>query len=246
MQRSLCVLFALLSLTDLAMTRWLIGSSDRQVHEANPIAKWCLESHGWAGMVCYKCAVVLLVLGLSTVVFRYRPRAASGILAFGCACLALVVCYSTALCRTPPGAADDEETRQRLESMNNETRAWNDQRSAMLALLHELRQELLVESCTLREAVDRLAKSDDGKVPGVLHAQTRLYPDRPVAQGIAAFIISHTVSTVKHEPHTAAQLALRLVREFEHTYGSAIPDMLADYLEGIDREAVRAQIGKDI
>jgi hypothetical protein len=237
MHRSLSVLFVLLSLIDLILTLWLLGNSGSQVYEANPIAKWCLESHGWRGMAFYKGAVVLFVLGLSAVIVRYRPRAARRILGFGCASLTLVVCYSTALCQTP-FRTSEEESRQRLENMNGETQAWNQKRAKMLALLRELRKGILGERCTLREAVHRLATSDQGKVSSVLRSQIQIYPGRPVAQAIAAFVISHIVSTLKQDPHSAAQLAGRLVREFEKTYGSAVPKMLADYLENIDRAAV--------
>jgi hypothetical protein len=239
MHRSLCVLFALLSLTDLALTRWLIDRSGSPVYEANPIAKWCLDSHGWPGMACFKGGLVLLVMGLYAIIFRYRPRAASRVLGFGCTSLILVVGYSAALCQTPLKAADEEEGRQHLAKMNNETRKWNRQRDTMLALLAELRQRLLVERCTLREAVDRLATLEQGKLSEVLRAQIRPYRNIPVAQSIAAFVISHAVSSVKDKRHCAAQLGRRLAREFEQTYSSAVPAMVAGLLEGVEREAVQ-------
>jgi hypothetical protein len=230
MHRSLSVLFTLLSLTDLALTWWLLDGSGGWVYEANPIARWFLQHHGWPGMACFKVAVVFLVLGLTAIIFRYRPRAARGILGLGCASLALVVWYSTGLCQAPQQAIDEEASLQHLESMNSQIRGWNCRRDVMLVHLGKIREELLAERCTLREAVDRLATSDQGKLPDVLRPQLRLYPGRPFAECIAAFLISHVVNSLKEEPQYACSIACNLVREFEDTFSRAIPTMLADSL----------------
>jgi hypothetical protein len=238
MHRLLCVLFALLSLVDLALTRWLLGRSRGQVYEANPIAKWFLERHGWPGMACFKGAVVLLVMGLYAIIVRYRPRAAWGVLTFGCASLSIVVCYSLILCQSPIQSTreEEEEVSQRLEAMNEQTQlTWNRQRDAMLALLGDLRQDLLAERCTLGEAVDRLATLEHGEMSDVLRSQTKLYADRPVIQGVAAFLISHVVNSLKEDRRSASKLGHRLAREFEITYGSTVPNMLAILIQDIDR-----------
>jgi hypothetical protein len=238
MDRSLYVLFALLSLVDLALTRLLLGRSRAQVYEANPIAKWFLERHGWPGIACFKSAVVLLVLGLSAVIFRYRPRTARGVLGFGCATLAIVVCYSLILYQRPIESTDDElQARRSLENLNNDTQQINRQRATMLALLADIRQDLLVERCTLGQAVDRLATLEQGKISDVLQAQVKVYPNRPVAQGIAAFLITHVVNTLKQDPHSASQLGRRLARQFESTYGSTVPTMLSRVIQDIDCQA---------
>jgi hypothetical protein len=240
MHRSLCVLFALLSLIDLALTRVLLGRSRSQVFEVNPLAKWFLERHGWPGIAGYKGALVLLVLGLCAIIFRYRPRAARGVLGFGCASLALVVCYSLTLCQRPTKSVgeEEEESRQYLENLNNETQVINRQRTAMMALLAELRQDLVVERCTLGQAVNRLATQEQGKISDVLRAQIKIYPNRPASQGIAAFLISYIVNTLKNDRHSASRVGRRLAREFERTYGSSIPTVLADLIHDIDRMAV--------
>ena len=88
------ILFALLSLADLTLTWWLLGHSDGQVYEVNPVARWWLVRHGAVGLACFKGAVVLLVLTLTAVISRSKPRAAGQVLTFGCVSLVFVVLYS--------------------------------------------------------------------------------------------------------------------------------------------------------
>ena len=92
------LLFVLLSLVDLALTCWLLGHSEGQVYEANPVAGWWLARYGAAGLAGFKGAVVLLVLTLVAFIARRESRAAGRILIFGCVSLVLVDLYSVALC----------------------------------------------------------------------------------------------------------------------------------------------------
>jgi hypothetical protein len=91
------ILFALLSLADLTLTCWLLGHSDGQIYEANPVARWWLAQHGAVGLAGFKGAIVLFVLTLTVVISRHKPRAAGRILTFGCVSLVFVVLYSAAL-----------------------------------------------------------------------------------------------------------------------------------------------------
>jgi hypothetical protein len=100
------LLFALLSVTDLFLTWWLLDHSDGEVYESNPVANWWLARHGWLGLVAFKAGGVLLVIGLVAFISRYRPRAGGRILGFACAILALVVLYSAFLWRWVPGAPE--------------------------------------------------------------------------------------------------------------------------------------------
>src|SRR5262245_36528876 len=102
------LLFILLSLADLALTGWLLGRPGAEVYEANPVARWWLAHYGWPGFAGFKAAVVGLVIALSAVIARSRPRAAGRVLGLGCAGLAAVVLYSAALC---PAAARSPQER---------------------------------------------------------------------------------------------------------------------------------------
>jgi hypothetical protein len=119
------LLFVVLSLADLTLTCWLLGHSEGQVYEVNPVAGWWLARHGAAGLAGFKGAVVLLVLTLTAVISRRKPQTAGRILTFGCVSLIFVVLYSVALCPAACHLPEEREmiaTRgfnQRLEKMKS-------------------------------------------------------------------------------------------------------------------------------
>ena len=78
------LLFVVLSLADLALTWWLFTSSNGQVDEANPLARWWLAQFGWLGLAAFKAGVVVLVVGLAGLIGRSRPRTAGRVLDLGC------------------------------------------------------------------------------------------------------------------------------------------------------------------
>jgi uncharacterized protein DUF5658 len=86
--------FVLLSLADLALTWALIRDGLGSVYESNPVAAWCLQGYGWAGMAAFKALMVLASGGLSEVISRYRPRSGGRVLVLGCFLTASVVLYS--------------------------------------------------------------------------------------------------------------------------------------------------------
>jgi hypothetical protein len=96
--------FVLLSLADLTMTWALIGDGLGSVYESNPVAAWCLQGYGWAGMAVFKAVMVLASGGLSEVISRYRPRTGGRVLALGCIITASVVLYSGYLYLTVPAS----------------------------------------------------------------------------------------------------------------------------------------------
>jgi hypothetical protein len=110
------LLFLLLSLADLALTYWLLRQSDRQIYEANPVARWWLVQYGAAGLACFKGAVALAVLILVAFIARHRPRAAGRILVFACLSLVLVVVYSATLC---PAACREMSATKRDQEVRN-------------------------------------------------------------------------------------------------------------------------------
>jgi Domain of unknown function (DUF5658) len=91
------LLFTLLSVADLTVTWWLLGNSDGDIYEANPIARFWLQRYGSLGLAGFKVSLILLTTFLIVIVARSRPRAAGRLLGFGCVCLTLVVSYSAAL-----------------------------------------------------------------------------------------------------------------------------------------------------
>jgi hypothetical protein len=103
--------FVLLSLADLTMTWALIGDGLGSVYESNPVAAWCLQGYGWAGMAGFKALMVLASGGLSEVISRYRPRTGGRVLVLGCIITASVVLYSGYLYLTAPASESSDEMR---------------------------------------------------------------------------------------------------------------------------------------
>ena len=222
-------LFALLSLADLALTWWLLGHSGGEVYEANPVARWCLAKHGWAGLACFKAFVVLLVVGLAAVIARSRPRAAGRLLGLGCAGLAVVVGYSAALCRAgglSPERRQAEEARAvetGLAELNRDTLQQIRRVQASSAFRERLCEDLVAGRRPLGEAAERMAASVSGREPIWLRLLAHRYPDLSTRARVAAWLIWHVVVTQRDDRRAAWRVARRLEREFRLTYGSPPP-----------------------
>jgi hypothetical protein len=223
-------LFALLSGADLALTCWLLERSGGQVFEANPVAGWWLARAGWAGLAGFKAAVVLLVLLLAAVIFRQRPRAADRLLGFGCAGLALVVLYSSALCRSPSAATVQDVNDLLDRTVNSEARRDYGKHQVLQSLLNEGGEDLVARRCSLREAQERVSASEMGGDPRWLRGLTGPNPGHSPQELIAACIILRAVDSLEDDPHKARQVALRLEREFELTYGNSLPPFHRKFL----------------
>jgi hypothetical protein len=239
------LLFALLSGADLGLTCWLLGHSGGSVYEANPVAGWCLARHGWGGLAGFKGAVVLVVLGLTALIFRRRPRAAGRLLGFGCAGLALVVLYSAALCRTARTTArTSAQINQEYEhTINREARREFRLHLDFQAVMRGACEDLLAGRSTLREAQGRVAATDRAKDPRWLRALAVHHPGRSPGELIAACIIQYAVTEQAGKPRAAWRLALRLEREFEHSYGSPCPLHHRASLRGTGPEGGEAGAG---
>src|SRR5262249_20124275 len=144
-------------------TCWLLGNSTGEVYEANPVAAWCLARYGLAGLVGFKAATVLVVLGLAAVIAASgRQRVAGGILRLGCASLLLVIGYSASLCpaalRTPEERKADQnrQVQREIDALNQATRADHCRRNPFRALAEQLRKDLAGGLCSLADAAARL------------------------------------------------------------------------------------------
>ena len=94
------LVFVVLSLADLYLTRHLVSATDGQIYESNPIANWWLSNLGWLGLGAFKLLTMLTVAGLVVAISRSRPRAGRRVLSFACVAVAAVVAYSCYLCGT--------------------------------------------------------------------------------------------------------------------------------------------------
>jgi hypothetical protein len=117
------LLFVFLSLADLTMTWALIGDGLGSVYESNPVAAWCLQGYGWAGMAVFKAGMVLASGGLSEVISRYRPRTGGRVLVLGCIITASVVLYSCYLYLTVPASESSDAmpiAQEQIEKVHRE------------------------------------------------------------------------------------------------------------------------------
>jgi hypothetical protein len=231
-------LFVLLSLADLALTWWLLGHSDGQVYEANPLARWWLARGGWAGLALFKVGTVVVVVALSALIACWRPRTADRLLGVSCAGMACVVLYSIALCRLTAWseAAAEAELAATFGDWNRQSAREARDRMAFEVVRDELCAQLADGSYSLRETTERLERADRGRTSLRL-ALDAMYPDRRGPEQMAAYAIWHTVQPLQDDPPTAWRTALRLEREFAHTYGCPPPRGHRRWLKGTEPEA---------
>jgi hypothetical protein len=232
-------LFALLSGADLGLTWWLLNRSGGRAYEANPLARWFLDQHGWLGMAAFKAGTVLLVLGLVIAIARTRPRAAGRILSLGCAALALIVLYSLSLCRMVAHAQETEQAVFQRKEMLDEQVQKIQRHTALRARLID---ELLTQRCTLRDAVlaiDGSELSQDASWKVVLQ---RYQPGLSRPHQLASYLIFHVVLKVLQSPD-AWEIVYRLEQQFEEMFATPAPRRHREILQRL-REAKDTPAGE--
>lgn len=148
------VCLVLLSLADLLLTAWLLGTNGAVVREANPVAAWCLRRCGWVGLIALKVALLMVACGVLVVVASRRPRTARRVLVLGCAVQIAVVLYSVGLAVALPFMQADHgraeaARRQRLD-------AWRARINSYIRLRSRLSRAVIEGRHPLGDAVERL------------------------------------------------------------------------------------------
>jgi hypothetical protein len=219
------VLFAALSLTDLALTRLLLWRGGGLACESNPVAAWWLERFGWAGLAGFKVAIVLLVGALTAVVSWHHPRAGRRLLAFGCSALLAVVLYSASLVywvEAGPASAAAATIRQYRESIQDleqdaiRARAYD-------ALLGRLAGDLAEQRRSLAEAVAALAQAEYVKDPRWLRRRQSGQPGCRKDECLARTLALHTLDLVRADPYRSEQVYRDLEAQFRTNFGRPAP-----------------------
>ncbi|MCI0642950.1 MAG: DUF5658 family protein [Gemmataceae bacterium] len=210
----LLLIFALLSLLDLTLTWWLLEHSGRVVFEANPIAQWWLGEFGWLGLAAFKSSMVLVVIALTFVISRRRPRVAARMQVFACAVLAVVVCYSAVLGGTAKTEAQVfEEIDEYLAATNEAARHRFNQTRRLAAEMEFWVEELITGQATLAEVVGRIQYSSLTMHRNLLLGLIRQYPRDTLQETLACVVLRWAEQALDDEPASEA-VVNRLSAEF--------------------------------
>ena len=87
----LYLLFVVLNMLDLMVTK--IAIDQKGMDEANVLAKIVLVTFGFSGFILYKFVLTGLVITLTEMISRRKPRWAFGLVIFGCIAMGLVVLW---------------------------------------------------------------------------------------------------------------------------------------------------------
>src|SRR5262249_22700769 len=156
--------------------------------EANPVARWWLDSFGWAGLAGFKAAAVALVLGLALLIARSRPRAAGMVLGVGCVITAGVVLYSASLLRTAC-CPDTQSVESAVEAMNRETQQDHQARMRFYAEMLEKNRELSAGRLSLVDAADWMGSTERGQDAAWRRSLLLTHPGRPLREVFAACVM---------------------------------------------------------
>jgi hypothetical protein len=227
-RRRLCC-FVLLSVADLLLTCWLLSQDGSTVYEGNPLAEWWFRRHGWLGLVGFKTAAMLSVVGLTVAISLSRPRAAGGVLLFACAVLAGVVLYSGWLAGF--GAAGAErDLGEELGALRAKGRHLDEEihaQQAYAAASEPFCRDLIAGREKLSEAAAALARSESLRQRQWRGQLQKLFPARSLEESVAGKLIIDTVSRAlphsptgrdRYPPQTV-ELYKGLEDEFRASYG---------------------------
>lgn len=89
-------LYVILNLIDLAGTIFLLQDHSGQFYEANPLANYCLQNWGLAGLSCHKILWASAVSGICVYIGNFHLQFATR-LAYGFAGVSFLVCLWTLL-----------------------------------------------------------------------------------------------------------------------------------------------------
>jgi hypothetical protein len=217
------LLFLLLSLSDLLLTWLLVERGGGAVYESNPVADWWLGSYGWAGLAAFKLLTVLVVVGLTVLVSRARPRSGGLILSVACSVLALVVGYSCYLVGGGARAADEPDPAQfaRLRAEEASLDAEWQKSEEYRATLDQLSADLAAGRCSLTEATAQLGSTPKGQEPRWLRQLHVCFPEATDGECLAINLSLHTVMSARDDPAEAEHLARRLGQELTASFGAS-------------------------
>jgi hypothetical protein len=212
--------FVVLSLADLALTRFLLERQGGGAYEWNPVASWWLAQFGWTGLVEFKLGIVLLVAALTLIVSRRRPRAAGRILDFGCAALLAVIVYSGLLV---PGVYAEADHTERLKAERQLLERQLVRSNTFMNLTSGLVNDLLSWRRSLGEAVEILSSAEKARDPEWLRTIAFHYPNLRQRELLGAWLIREAVFSAPEGAYGPAQVYRELNAQFRSCFGRSAP-----------------------
>ena len=217
------LLFLLLSLSDLGLTWLLVERGGGVVYESNPVADWWLWHYGWAGLGAFKVLTVVVVVGLTAVVSRFRPRSGGLILAVACSALALVVGYSCYLVGGGASAADPTTSAElaeiRAESAHLDVEWAKSEEYRMT--LERLGADLTAGRCSLTEATTHLGSTRQAQERSWLRRLHVFFPEESDTECLAISLVLQSLSSARDNPAEAERRARHLERELTASFGAS-------------------------
>jgi hypothetical protein len=166
--------------------------------------------------------MVVVVSGLAIVIAWRRPRTSGRVLKFGCAALLVVVLYSSSLAailEMRPQCFADEDARA-IEESNRRLAAEATAIFQYRDLRRQLREDLLTQRLTLKEAAARLVQSSGVQRERWLESLREQYPGLSDEACLAANLVETVRRSLEENP--PADAARRLESDFQVNYGVQI------------------------
>jgi hypothetical protein len=232
------VLFALLSVADLALTWTLIQNGRGQFYESNPVAAWCLRWHGWTGLAAFKACMVGLTVVLVVAIARRRPRAAGRLLVVASAAAGAVIVHGGIL---GLGSASSLSTLQAAE----ERAARNVLARGRFEEFWHLQARLACDVADGRNVVEAATDLE----PVALRSCTTQFlkvlrgahEGRPLRECLAANLMGRCLDRLLDRPEEAVRQGRRLDAEVCSAFGRRPPREIRDLLARVERAAAERQ-----
>ncbi len=206
-------LFLFLSVLDYALT-WLLLRRDG-ADEANPLAAWWLDQHGWLGLAAFKIAAVL-----AAIIARRRRDLARRVLGFACATATVVVLNSAGM--TLAAAVRIGPTPDDLAAQEQHLNAALDRGERYRSVLMAASEAVAANRLSLEEAADRLAQTAQGTDPEWLVKLRREFPGLDDRKCLAANVAQFTLGRLRYQAD-ATEVTSRLRSEMLLLCGAEVP-----------------------
>jgi hypothetical protein len=201
------IVFATLSVCDLIATTWLLNSNAETIYESNPVAGWWLRQFGWPGLASFKAIAVFAVIGLASVIYRYRPDTARGVLTFGSATVLCVVFYSAGLAGYVCASSESRDLAElrAMETSNQRLDHALMDAGEFLRAKRDITSQVLAGSRDPVEAVQQLAAHYQARDPYWMESLRRQHPGLSDDQCIAVNFLTFSRGLSEDTPAAAAR-----------------------------------------